>query len=320
MPPSPPTDRVTKLIGLLAADPRSPQTLTQLAKGISSNLPTCRRIVDSLVDAGWVAVVPNSRTYALGAALLDLGIAARDSLAPIALARPVVHRVCSDLGIAGTIVISEGDRLIVLERLGIPSGVEPGIWPGKRLRHAPPSGIPFVIWQSDEMIREWVSRTDPALVQPNASELAHLAESSRRHGLTIERFTEDLDTMYELFRRLRTHDLPGELVDHLRRIVGAIGNRYLLVEDIRPGQRYPIRMMSAPVFGFTGNLSMIISFLIGDSLSAAQIGIHRRALTGTAAELTDGQGGYNPWNSDPPAGRHADGSSSLDSGRGTRTS
>jgi hypothetical protein len=63
-----------------------------------------------------------------------------------------------------------------------------------------------------------VSRTDLVLVQPDVSELALLPESSMRNGLTIERFTDDLDTMYELIGVARVYVAPSPrlpLVDDL---------------------------------------------------------------------------------------------------------
>ena len=68
--PSPPTERVLAIVGLLASQPGSGLTLSEIAAELDLSIATCHAITGVLVARGYLLREPAGKTFTLGPALI----------------------------------------------------------------------------------------------------------------------------------------------------------------------------------------------------------------------------------------------------------
>ena len=74
---SPPTARVVRILDFLSSTPDERFTLAELSRGCEISKPTCLGIVTELCAAGYVARDEATKSYVLGPAVIDVGLAAQ---------------------------------------------------------------------------------------------------------------------------------------------------------------------------------------------------------------------------------------------------
>ena len=68
--PSPQTDRVVALVGLLASSPDATITLAEATRRLRVNKSTCHSMLTALTEHAWLLRDPVRKTYRLGPALV----------------------------------------------------------------------------------------------------------------------------------------------------------------------------------------------------------------------------------------------------------
>ena len=86
--PSPIAARVARVLKVLASQPSTAFSLSELARQTDMNRASCQTLLLGLTAEGLVRRHEGGPTYQLGPALIQIGEAARDSLDVIELARP----------------------------------------------------------------------------------------------------------------------------------------------------------------------------------------------------------------------------------------
>lgn len=93
-------------------------TLSEIAATAGLDRGTAFRLIQTLVELGYLQAVPQSRRFRLGIACLDLGytVLSRGSLRPIA--EPLLRELVPDVGDAASLGILDGGDVVYLARVG----------------------------------------------------------------------------------------------------------------------------------------------------------------------------------------------------------
>jgi predicted transcriptional regulator len=144
---SPPTQRVVRILNLLARDPDQKLTVTAIARRLDLNLATCQAILATLADAGFIVRSSVDRTYTIGPALARLGDAARTlnpALAAVGEALEVLFRETVSRAQRPSCAT---DTLLLLAGSARSRRSRCPLWPMVRGRCRLPSGSPR--WRGD---------------------------------------------------------------------------------------------------------------------------------------------------------------------------
>jgi IclR family pca regulon transcriptional regulator len=93
-------------------------TLSEIAATAGLDRGTAFRLIQTLVELGYLQAVPQSRRFRLGIACLDLGytVLSRGSLRP--MAEPLLRELVPDVGDAASLGILDGGDVVYLARVG----------------------------------------------------------------------------------------------------------------------------------------------------------------------------------------------------------
>lgn len=123
--PSPPTQTVERALSLLDAlgDSPEPLTLTELSQRVAMHASTCLRLLRTLEAGAYVAKIPETGQYRLGARIFSLARALEAQIDIRAIARPVLQHLSTAIGESAGLVIRQGNEGIVIERVVGPSAL-----------------------------------------------------------------------------------------------------------------------------------------------------------------------------------------------------
>jgi DNA-binding IclR family transcriptional regulator len=290
---SPPTERVMRVLDLLAAHPTQRFTLTELTRRLDITKATCLGIVGALVKAGYLMRDPVTKTYALGPTLLALGRAAQDSFASLEFARPYLKELTERFGLSSTVSTVIGNDIVILERTGLPGNLDSAVRVGQRYPYAPPSGVIFAVWQSDAAIEHWLAAYPPVSLERPA--LQQLAESSRRLGYLVERLTDVSVGSYTLLAGLTASNAPSAVVQAFTAIVAAFPDRYYLPDELGGTDPLPVSTVCAPTYTAHGTPDLLLGLFVLRHAHPEEISELGTTLSKTAEAITLQAGGVNPW-------------------------
>lgn len=288
---SPPTDRVIRILDVLAARPREHVGLSELARRAEVSKPTCLGIVSALSEAGYLVRDGADKTYRLGPSLITLGHRAQESLRVSPAAREHLRRLSSRFAATAALSGVVDDRITLLD-LSAPPGTRPGVEVGQSYPFAPPVGLMFVLWD-DEAERAWLRKPPTIPLRTDTERLDRVVASCRADGYLVERQTPGGRRLYALMAGMPNR-LPDELRALLGELVSDIGERVYL-RDENPGRhRHDISVISAPVFDHHGRQVLVVSMYIGKALTDNEITERARAVVASADAVTQQLGGARP--------------------------
>jgi DNA-binding IclR family transcriptional regulator len=180
--PAPAVVRAGQLLAVMAAEPRTSFTLSELARRLGISRASCHPLVLGLADEGLVVRKNPQATYRLGPALLALGEAARDSLDVIDLADVELIRLRDQFGACAMAGSATGDTVLVLSAYPVPHPLGYTVTAGTRIPLKAPTGPIYVAWDSAEVISAWCDRSDAPLSQARRREMAQDLARIRHRG------------------------------------------------------------------------------------------------------------------------------------------
>ncbi|HWI31286.1 MAG TPA: helix-turn-helix domain-containing protein [Microbacterium sp.] len=257
--PSPQTDRIIRLLQLLADQPDEARSLAEISRFLGVAKPTCYPMLATLTDAGWLVRHPTKKTYRLGPALIPLGSSAADSLDVVALARPLMGELADETAMTCIAALPSGIGLVLGEIIHPSRGGrrDLSVRVGDRFPARPPSGFGLAAWSPEEVLNEWLDRGAEHLGVSRdhlRAQYAPSLETVRRRGFSVECLmaTGDADPLTNL-RGLGLAGRPGVfgLLDGLTRIE--------IVDEIEPSSEYQPLSISSPVFGPDGLPVLLLS-------------------------------------------------------------
>jgi DNA-binding IclR family transcriptional regulator len=284
---SPPTQRVVRILNLLAREPEERLSATQIARRLELNLATCQAILGTLAEAGFVVRSSEDRTFSVGPALVRLGEAARalnPALAVVGEALEAVHR---ETGYACAAAVVRDDHLVVARRVGshaafpIPALAD-GAWP-----LSAPIGITTMAWRPPAQVRAWFDGSPRADDDAYRARLPLVLASIRETGACVWGFGSTAQLLLPQFEALIDavgEDHDADLVRQLVQRLAFAGTEAYLPEELDAVDRVAVGLITAPVWGLGGDPSIEVSVHVyREALPVAEV----RALAARVAAIRE---------------------------------
>lgn len=279
---SAPTARVLDVVELLARPGNEHLRFTDVVRQLDLTQATAHAILKTLCDRGWASRDPVDKTFSLGPALAV--VAARADVArPLAhAARAAALRLSDESGYPASVIERFGESVVITAFEGDFAPPTTGM-PGNSIPYAPPFGVAFAAWDTEEEQRAWMQRS-PAINSALARRLEDLLAETRQRGFDVDWTTPALAQAAQLVGELQDDVLPA----HVRQIMDQLLVEFTTIgflSDDDPARRArPVATISAPVFDHRGGVALIVGVHPLQPLTAGQVnGIGRRLTTATRA-------------------------------------
>ncbi len=287
--PSPPTARVVNILGLLGGRPRQRLSLVDIVRSTGLSQATVLRILETLCQHGFVTRRESDKTYSLGPALVGLGHAARMGFASIEMVRPLLEETAARFSVGWTVSAVVGEEIVLLDSSYLQH-------PGLRYPFAPPSGLIYVAWASDEAINGWLARPPLVPTLPERRRLRAVVDACRQRGYVVERLNEATVASYSLLAGFGDRNVPDSVREALGRAVSILGQRDYLLRELDSSKDLAVSLIAAPVYDAVGHPEFIISLIVNRSrISSSRVRVIASALRDIAQQVTSDFGGHDPW-------------------------
>jgi len=290
---SPPTQRVVALLDHVVAHPGARFGLSELSRTLQISKPTCLGIVTTLTETGWLDCDAESRTYAVGPALVSAGRLARQAVPGAQAAERQLAELATRYQQPCTASAVVGSEIVVLTSVRADGRIAAAM-AGSRYPFAPPVGLMYVLWDSDAAVERWL-RIRPTL--PMTLDHAHLRKvvaECRARGYLVEGLTEVGARLHTLMAGVAAYDLPDEVRGLVGEMVSTLGERVYLGAELTARGKHPTHLLAAPTYGSDGRQEMVLTLYVGDSITGAEITRRGKALMATAEAVTEEVGGMPP--------------------------
>jgi len=293
---SPPTERVIRLLDLLARQPSEGLSLSELARRLDISKATGLGIAGALTRAGYLVRAEDTKTYTLGPALLGLGRAASEAFTSLGIARPEIRRLSQEVGLAASAATLVDDRIMLLDRTAPHGELDRMLQPGQRYPYTPPSGLVLAAWLSDDGIEQWLADYPEVSMEASLQHLRAVVDSARELGYIVERMSDVSVGALTVLAGLDGHDIPAPAANAIANMVSSLADRHYVVRDLRPGRRYEVTFVASPSFDADGRPDLLFGLLVFRSdIAYDELVGYGEAVRASAARVTAQSGGCNPW-------------------------
>jgi DNA-binding IclR family transcriptional regulator len=293
---SPPTERVIRLLDLLARQPSAGLSLSELARRLEISKATGLGIAGALTRAGYLVRTEDTKTYTLGPALLGLGRAASEAFSSLTFARPELRRLNRELGLAASVSTLAGDKIVLLDRTGPQGELDRMLQAGQRYPYTPPSGCVLAAWLSDAEIEQWLADYPEVSMDESLEHLRSLVDTVRELGFIVERMSDLSVGALTMLAGLDGHDIPAPAAAAISNMVSNLADRHYVTSRIRPGRRYAVTFVASPSFDADGRPDLLLGLLVfRDDVTHDELVGYGAAVHAAAARVTAQTGGRSPW-------------------------
>lgn len=268
---------------MLAQPGKNVLRFSDVVRELGLTQATTHAILTTLCDRGWASRDPVDKTFSLGPALAV--VAARTDVArPLAhAARNAALQLSEEFGYAASVVERFGDSLVItaFEEAGHQFGGAPG----DRIRYAPPFGVAFAAWDTDEGQQAWVQRgavNNPTL----ARRLREVLARTRDRGFDVDWTTPALTQAAQVVGTLPSEGLPAHvraITDQLLAEFTTIG---FLSDDDPARKAQPVATIAAPVFDRRRRVALIVAVHPLQALTRKRIDAIGRRISQATATIT----------------------------------
>jgi DNA-binding IclR family transcriptional regulator len=272
---------VLDVVELLAQPGTDRLRFSDVVRELGLTQATAHAILTTLCERGWASRDPVDKTFSLGPALAV--VAARTDIArPLAhAARTVALQLAQEFGYAASVIERFSDSLVITAFEG--SGPQAAGTPGDRIRYAPPFGVAFAAWDSDEEQRAWIQRgaaTHSAL----ARRLEEVLVRTRDRGFDVDWTTPALTQAAHVVSALPSDGLPAQVREITDRLLAEFTTIGFLTDDDPARRAQPVATIAAPVFNHRRRVALIVAVHPLQALSRRRIdSIGRRLMRATSA-------------------------------------
>jgi DNA-binding IclR family transcriptional regulator len=256
IPPSAPTTRVLDVVELLAGPGNDGLRFSDVVRELGLTQATAHAILTTLCDRGWASRDPVDKTFSLGPALAV--VAARvDAARPLThSARTAALQLADEFGYATSVVERVGDSLVItaFEDAGRQSGGAPG----DPIRYAPPFGVAFAAWDTDEQQHAWIQRSAASNTEV-ARRLEQVLARTRERGFDVDCTTPALTQAAQVVGTLPSDGLPAHVREITDRLLAEFTTIGFLADDDSSRRAQPVATIAAPVFDHRGRVPMIVA-------------------------------------------------------------
>jgi DNA-binding IclR family transcriptional regulator len=229
-----------EIVDLLAASPERRFTLSEIARAAGINVASCHAVLGVMVERGYLAREPATRSYSLGQMLYAAGQAALLRQPLLDRARNAGEAIVAEVDIPVVISGVIGDDIVGLVSIPDSHGGTTGLRVAERRPLIPPIGTPFIAWAGEEAVAAWLAKASDSDTG-SKEELRRAIGTIRSRG-------------FEVLLRSGEHTLASALnafaADPVlaRGQVHRLGPDMSLPESIEPDGRYEVLMIAAPIF------------------------------------------------------------------------
>jgi len=271
-PSSPPTDRVLRILQLLASRPFEAFSLSDLVRDLGMTRATGHAIVTTLVRGGHLVRHPVTKTLSLGPAWIAVGRAAEQAFPEVVHAFGEATKLAQSRGVLCSISAVVGGEIVILGTGGGTVGDSAAPRVGQRIPFVPPYGSSALVPASEQELEAWLSRAAPGTAPEERARHRRRVETVRARGYGIERLTGAEARLRQVLVELQADPLAGELEEQVARLAQELQRRE---GDLASDGAGPISEIFAPVAG-TG-LTLTLHFA-QRPLSAEEIDHHIQQL------------------------------------------
>ncbi|MDT5092381.1 MAG: hypothetical protein QOH60_1744 [Mycobacterium sp.] len=279
---SAPTSRVLDVVELLARPGNETLRFSDVVRELDLSQATAHAILKTLCDRGWASRDPVDKTFSLGPALAVVG-ARTDAARPLThAARAAALRLADDCGFAASVVERFGESLVITAFEG--AGDQRAA-PGDRIRYAPPLGVAFAAWDTEEEQRAWMTRSgssDAALIE----RLKRVLARTRERGFDVDWTTPALMRAAHVVGTLPSDGLPDHVRDITDQLLVEFTTIGLLSDDVSQRRAQPVATIAAPVFDRRHRVALIVAVHPLRALTLTNINAIGRRVTQAAASVS----------------------------------
>ncbi|MCB0997350.1 MAG: hypothetical protein KDB21_19790, partial [Acidimicrobiales bacterium] len=210
-------------------------------------------IVVVFILFGYLARVPDRRSYSLGASVIALGAAAIGANDVVRAVQAELELLADELGMALVATAMAGHDIVALCAAGRPQPHGQSLTVGQRIPLVPPLGSVFLAWQTEEAVDAWLARAVGATATELDNHRAVLA-AVRERGYSV-----GLDV--EARRALGAVVADSGATDSSRTeaLLAELGHGAYQLADLDEGSSYEISMIAAPVFDRFGRVELAMT-------------------------------------------------------------
>jgi DNA-binding IclR family transcriptional regulator len=298
---SPPTERVIRLLDLLARRPSEGLSLSELSRRLDISKATGLGIAAALTRAGYLVRTEDTKTYTLGPALLGLGRAASEAFSSLTFARPELRRLNQELGLAASVSTLAGDKIVLLDRTGPQGELDRMLQAGQRYPYTPPSGCVLAVWLGDPEIDEWLADYPEVSMDESLEDLRALVDTVRELGYIVERMSDLSVGALTMLAGLDGHDIPAPAAAAIANMVSNLADRHYVARHLRRGGHYSVTFVASPSFDAEGRPDLLLGLLVfRDDVEFDELVRYGMAVRAAAVRVTEHAGGRNPWDGRRP--------------------
>lgn len=180
--PSPAVKRGIQILRILAAEPRTEFTLSELARRAGVGRASCQTLVLALSSSGLVTRRAPGPTYKLGLELVALGEAARTSTDVVSLAETELVLLRDKFQVSGMAGTISGSDIVVFTVVSQPHPLGYSIAGGTRLAFRAPVGLIYIAWADEEETKAWFERAAASLTKTRRNQIINDLAKIRSRG------------------------------------------------------------------------------------------------------------------------------------------
>lgn len=281
---SPPTERVIRILELLAADPERHFSLTEISHTLAISHGTCHAILATLAGRQWIVRDRHSGGYSWGPALAALARPVNKQAF-----RPELQRLFDAVGRQVILGVRQGATVVVTDSVGESfAGLRLGV--GFRMPLVAPFGREFVAGAAERVKKEWLSGLGSPSPRLQRRVGAVLEEIDRR-GYAIDRMSREYVRVYSALQALVADGEPDEITARVATAFADLTVVDYLPDELGDGEPHRIASVTAPVRDADGAVAMSVGVAPFATLTAAEIADLGAAVREAAARIQSHIGG-----------------------------
>lgn len=274
---SPPTERVVRILELLASDPDRGFALTEIARVLHISHGTCHAIVTTLAARQWIVRDRHSGGYSWGPALAALSRPVNKQAF-----RPDLQRLSDAVGMQVVLGARQGPTVVVTDAVG-ESLAAPPVSVGFRMPIVAPFCREFVAEAGGQVKKEWLGGLGAPSPQLRRR-LGAVLDEVRSRGYAIERMSREYVRVYSALQALAAEGEPDEIT---ARLASAFAD--LTVVDYLPGElegtEHLIANVAAPIHDADGTVTMSVGASPFAAMTPAEVADLGAAVQETATRI-----------------------------------
>lgn len=275
---SPPTERVIRILELLAADPERHFSLSEISHTLGISHGTCHAILATLANRQWLVRDRHSGGYCWGPALAALARPVNRKAF-----RPELQRLFDTVGRQVILGVRQGTTVVVTDSVG-ESIVGLRLGAGFRIPLVAPFGREFLAGAGEQVKKEWLSGLGAPSPRLRCRLAAVLDEVGRR-GYAIDRMSREYVRVYSALQALAADGEPDEITARVATAFADLTEVDYLPDELGGTERHPIASVSAPVRDIDGAVAMSVGVAPFTALTATEVADLGAAVRETAAGI-----------------------------------